>query len=242
VEAIVLCGGLGTRLRPLVADRPKSMALVQGHPFIYYLIVRLQKCGIKRMILAVGYLHEQIIAYCGDGSEFGVEIRYSVETLSLGTAGAVKQAAALVTREDFLVLNGDTYTQCAYAALRAEHLRQQADLTLALRQVTDPGRYGRVELDITGRVVGFGEKQPVIPAGTAWVNAGVYVMNRRVLNLIPGGHPYALETELIPCLLQTEARVSGYRTTGYFRDIGIPEDYCRFNDDVAAGVLKTTPI
>jgi D-glycero-alpha-D-manno-heptose 1-phosphate guanylyltransferase len=237
MEAIILCGGLGTRLRPAVADRPKPLAPVAGRPFLHYLIARLQAAGIKRMVLAVSYLHEQITACCGNGAHLGVMLRYAVEPTPLGTAGAVKQAAGLVTGEDFLVLNGDTYLQLEYATLENEHCRSQADLTLTLRSVADAARYGRVELDGAGRILRFGEKSQG-PTSVAWVNAGAYVMNRRVLSLIPGERRSSLETELVPRLLQAGRPVFGYPATGYFRDIGVPEDYYRFIQDVAAGVVE----
>jgi NDP-sugar pyrophosphorylase family protein len=237
VEAIILCGGLGTRLRAAVADRPKALAPVQGRPFLHYLLARLKNYGIDRLVLAVSYLHEQMMNCCGEGAEWGVAIRYAVEPVRLGTAGAVKHAARLVTTEDFLVLNGDTYAQLDYRALAAEHREHQADLTMALRQVAKANRYGRVESDATGRVVRFAEK-PGAVAGESLVNAGVYVMNRRVLSLIPDQRQFALETELLPQLLQVGRKVYGYIITGYFCDIGIPEDYVHFIHDVAAGVVS----
>jgi D-glycero-alpha-D-manno-heptose 1-phosphate guanylyltransferase len=236
VEAIILCGGLGTRLRPVVADRPKPLAPVQGRPFLHYLISELKKSGIDRLILAVSYLHEQIMNCCGNGAAFGAVIQYAVEPVRLGTAGAVKQAARLGGAEDFLVLNGDTYAQLDYLALVAEHLRQQADLTMALHRSANTERYGRVELDVTGQIVSFAEKSSEM-AGEPLINAGVYVMNRRILSLIPGQRKLALETELLPQLLQMGRKIYGYRTTGYFRDIGLPEDYYQFSADVAAGLI-----
>jgi D-glycero-alpha-D-manno-heptose 1-phosphate guanylyltransferase len=219
-----------------VADRPKPLAPVRGRPFLHYLIARLHTFRVDRLVLAVSYLHEQIGAYCGDGAQWGVAIRYAVEPVPRGTAGAVKQAAAMVDGADFLVLNGDSYVQVDYAALGAEHCQHRAELTLTLRPATASSRYGRVELDTAGRIVYFGEKEPE-KGGAALINAGVYVMSRRTLGLIPDQGRMSLETELLPRLLQAERPIYGYRTAGYFRDIGIPEDYYQFIGDVAAGVI-----
>jgi NDP-sugar pyrophosphorylase family protein len=239
MEAVILCGGLGTRLRPAVGDRPKALAPVQGRPFLDYLIANLKKSGISRLVLATGYLSDRIVAEYGDGSRYGVALRYVVEPMALGTAGAVKYAAALLETEDFLALNGDTYAQIDYQALMEEHFRRQADLTVALRQVVAAERFGRVTLGPDGRIVRFLEKAPEgTISGKSWINAGAYVMNRRVLSWIPDQRRYALETELIPLLLQEGLKIYGWATTGYFRDIGVPEDYYQFIRDVAVGVIQ----
>jgi D-glycero-alpha-D-manno-heptose 1-phosphate guanylyltransferase len=238
MEAVILCGGLGTRLRPAVRDRPKALAPVQGRPFLDYLIANLKKFGINRLVLATGYLSDRIAAVYGDGSRYGVALRYAVEPTALGTAGAVKHATALLETENFLVLNGDTYSQIDYQALLKEHIRRQTDLTVALRQVATTERFGQVTLGPDSRIVRFLEKAPEgTIAGKSWINAGVYVMNRRVLSWIPDQRRYALETELIPLLLQEDLKIYGWATAGYFRDIGVPEDYYQFIRDVAEGLI-----
>jgi NDP-sugar pyrophosphorylase family protein len=186
------------------------------------------------LILAVSYLSDQIVTAYGDGSEYGVTIRYAIEPVGLGTAGAVKNAAPFVETEDFLVLNGDTYAQLDYGALAEYHHRHQADLTITLRQADANRRYGWVELKRDGRIARFAEKGPAV--GEQLINAGVYVMNRRVLSWIPDQHQFAMETELIPLLLQNDLKMYGWITDGYFRDIGVPEDYYQFIRDIETGL------
>ena len=215
MQAIILAGGLGTRLRSVVSDGPKPMALVEGKPFLEYVLQGLKKSGIDDIIFAVGYKGGMVEEYFGDGSRFGIRARYAYEEELLGTAGAIKNAGKYVTDEQFFVLNGDTFYQMA----------------LVLRGVPDISRYGAARLT-DGLLTAFNEKNGNTGAGT--INGGVYLMKRALLDEIPEGK-VSLENECIPRWMQEERRLGGIVNDGYFIDIGVPEDYFRFQEDVRKG-------
>lgn len=229
MQAVLLAGGLGTRLRSVVNDRPKPMADVLGYPFLEYLILELKKHGITKIVLAVGYMGESIETYFGTGEKLGIEIRYSYEKEQLGTAGAIKNAAQHILDSEFFVLNADTFYQAAYLdALRLFRM-EQADMVLVLRKVDDISRYGSVRLEGT-RVEGFNEK--ISEQRPGLINGGIYIMKKQVLDCIPEGKKCSLENEIIPELLKSGKNVRGTINEGYFIDIGIPSDYFQFIQDV----------
>ena len=217
MQAIILAGGLGTRLRSVVSDRPKPMALVEGKPFLEYVLQGLKKSGIDDIIFAVGYKGGMVEEYFGDGSRFGIRARYAYEEELLGTAGAIKNAGKYVTDEQFFVLNGDTFY----------HL----EMALVLRGVPDISRYGAAR-PTDGLLTAFNEKNGNTGAGT--INGGVYLMKRALLDEIPEGK-VSLENECIPRWMQEGRRLGGIVNDGYFIDIGVPEDYFRFQEDVRKG-------
>ncbi|MFH1153444.1 MAG: nucleotidyltransferase family protein [Pseudomonadota bacterium] len=217
VQALILAGGMGTRLGPLTAGTPKPLLDVGGLPFINYLLWNLKRNGIRDIIVSVGYLAREIITVLTDGSDLGIRLTYSIETEPLGTGGALKLAQNLLD-EAFFVLNGDTLFDIDYADL-GFCLTSDVCVALALREVEDTSRYGRVLLD-EGRVMHFSEKN--LP-GQGYVNGGVYAMRKRVLDRIPPGRA-SLETDLFPDLAGRNhlgARV--YH--GFFLDIGLPLTY-----------------
>lgn len=233
MEAILLAGGLGTRLRGVVSDRPKPMALVQDRPFMEYVIRELAAGGIGKIIFAVGYKGSMVEEYFQDGKSMGVETAYAYEKELLGTGGAIKNAAGYMAEDQALVLNADTFYRMDYSRLVKLKAEKQLDMALVLREVGDVSRYGQAVLK-DGMLAGFNEKTSEKRPGT--INGGVYLMTRQLIDQIPEGK-VSLEYDMIPRWMEEGKRLGGFVNDGYFIDIGIPEDYYRFIEDVEKGVL-----
>ncbi|UBF26009.1 HAD-IIIA family hydrolase [Kovacikia minuta CCNUW1] len=223
LEAIILVGGEGTRLRSVVCDRPKPMAEVAGKPFVEHLVIALKAQGIRRIIFSTGYLGEQVAAYFGTGDRWDVEITYSQEAVPLGTGGAVRLALAQVKGDRCLVLNGDSYCRLELASLLAFHRQRHASATLQLVLVEDCSRYGSVVMDSQGAVQSFREKQ--VGLGAGWVNAGVYLLERQAIEQIPPNQALSIETEFFP--QQVGRGLYAFTGTGTLLDIGTPESYAQ---------------
>ena len=258
MQAILLCGGMGTRLRSVVSDRPKPMADICGKPFLQYLLEMLRDKGITEVIFALGYMGEMIEEYFQDGSAFGLKIAYSYEEEPLGTGGAIRNALPKILEEEVLVLNADTYFPMDYQGLLRFHQENDGDFSLATRAVPDISRYGAVRRDAAGRILawneklgdggqqlGEGSKQPI--EGNAQqavssshktlageINGGIYVMKKSLIAEIPEGKQ-SLEQDCIPKWLSEGKRIFGLPFEGYFMDIGIPKDYQQFITDVEQG-------
>lgn len=235
MQAILLCGGMGTRLRSVVSDRPKPMADICGKPFLQYLLEMLRDKGITEVIFALGYMGEMIEEYFHDGSAFGLKIAYSYEEEPLGTGGAIRNALPKILEEEVLVLNADTYFPMDYQGLLRFHQENDGDFSLATRAVPDISRYGAVRRDAAGRILAWNEKlgdggQPL--AGE--INGGIYVMKKSLIAEIPEGKQ-SLEQDCIPKWLSEGKRIFGLPFEGYFMDIGIPKDYQQFITDVEQG-------
>jgi len=228
LKAALLVGGLGTRLRPVVSDRPKSLALVDGKPFLVRLLHRLRGFGVSDIVLCAGYRWEEIRAALGDGTSLGVRLTYSVEDAPLGTAGALRHALPHL-HQTFLALNGDSIVNIDLRQLTRFHLDRKAAATLALTTVDDASPYGLVEADAGGRITSFLEKKAGRTGG-GWVNAGVYVLEPSVLEPIEEGRAVSLEQEALPSLLNAGSVVCGYRVQSPLLDIGTPEGYLRSQD------------
>lgn len=230
MQALILAGGAGTRLRSVLGDNlNKPMAPVAGKPFLEYLIMRLQRQGIDDIILCVGYKADLIQSYFGDGARWGVHLSYSRETDFLGTGGALKLAESLIHGDAFYVLNGDSFFDVDLAALARFHQAVGAQATLALASVENAARYGAVRLDAeTGRIVEFAEKDETPRAGL--INGGVYLLTRAALDQTPAGQVCSLEREVFPALLAAGA-LYGQPCSGFFIDIGVPADYARLQAD-----------
>ena len=222
VFAFVLCGGHGTRLRPVLSDRPKSMALISGTPFLQLLLDRLRCQGVDDVILGTGYMAEKIERYFGSGNKFTVRIRYSREDEPLGTGGALKLAEPLIS-DPVLVLNGDSYVEWSLNPMLELFRAKDADIVVVLQAVADVTRYGSVALDHDGRVTEFIEKG--IRAGPGLINAGVYLLRKEVVRGLPAGTAISLERDIFPRLLDRGGY--GLVCTGLFIDIGIPDDFKR---------------
>jgi D-glycero-alpha-D-manno-heptose 1-phosphate guanylyltransferase len=223
IEAVVLAGGLGTRLRTAVPDLPKPMAPVAGRPFLAWLLDRWIAQGVRRFVLSVGYRAAAIRSHFGT-SYGGAEIAYALEHSPLGTGGGMLLAAAQVPgNEPFLLLNGDTLLDVELRPLAEFHARRAADVTIALIPNSQEGRYGGVQVDPQGRITGFGMER------ARAANGGVYLFNRSVLQGLEAalGKATSLENELLPALILRGAHVYGMESSGGFIDIGVPEDYAR---------------
>jgi D-glycero-alpha-D-manno-heptose 1-phosphate guanylyltransferase len=221
MEAIVLAGGLGTRLRTAVPDLPKPMAPVAGRPFLAWILDQLADAGFYRAVLAVGYRHEVIRAHFGSGYR-GVELFYSVEKAPLGTGGAMRLALEQVDESPVFVLNGDTYLEADYAGLLAAHVARGVALSMAVTRVADVSRYGSLQIE-NDRICGFLEKGS---HGPGYINAGIYLIDTEVLAGIPVDTPYSFEQDLMVPGVET-LRPLAFQADGLFIDIGVPEDYER---------------
>ncbi len=233
MQAVLLAGGLGTRLRSVVSDRPKPMALIEDKPFMEYVVLELKKHGVTDIIFAVGYKGSMVEEYFQDGSRWGIHVSYAYEEELLGTAGAIKNAGRQVTEDHFLALNADTFYQIDYSRLTALSRERALDMALVLRMVPDVSRYGQALIE-DGLLTAFDEKTDEKRPGT--INGGVYLMKRSLLDAIPAGK-VSLEHDMIPKWLSEGKKLGGIINDGYFIDIGIPEDYYRFIEDVKKGAV-----
>ena len=220
-EAIVLAGGLGTRLRSVVADLPKPLAPVCGRPFVAYLLDLLAGQGMRRAVLATGYLGEQVEAVLGAFWQ-GMELVYSREPEPLGTGGAIVLALRHIHGAACFVLNGDTYLRLDYAAFDTQTCRHGAALGIALAETADVSRYGAVETR-NGCVHAFAEKGH---HGPGYINAGVYLMQRELLDAFPLGSHFSFETDVMQPMVGRQI-IAAFTNTRGFIDIGVPEDYAR---------------
>lgn len=227
MQAIILVGGFGTRLRALFPDLPKPMAPINGRPFLAYLLDSLQKQGITSVIFPVHYLREKIQDFFQDHYA-GIKISYIEEPEPLGTGGAIVNALSLVqSSEPVFVLNGDTFVKLNYRKMFHQHAQTQSDLTLALRSVADCSRYGKVMTD-DGYIIEFREKGEI---GAGLINAGVYLINPGLFKQYNLGTQFSFEKEfLFPYLGQIKPQ--SFITDDYFIDIGVPEDYARANREL----------
>lgn len=221
MEAIILAGGLGTRLQSVVSELPKCMAPVAGKPFLVYILDQLIDAGLSHVILSVGYKHQAITDYFGQEYR-GVPVSYAVENEPLGTGGGIRLAMELAKEDKVFVLNGDTLFEADLQGLLKHHLESKADISLALRQVADTKRYGAVEINPSGSIIRFLEKGAL--EGPGLINGGIYCINRKSLLNLNLPEKFSFEKDLLEKALLT---LGGFPSDAYFIDIGIPEDYER---------------
>ncbi len=227
-EAIILAGGLGTRLQSVVSDVPKCMAPVNGVPFISYIIAYLQKQDVSRFIFALGYKNEVVIDYL-EVHFSTIDKVYIIEKEQLGTGGAIKKACGAVTDENVIVVNGDTIFNISLSQLAAVHQLQQAHCTIALKKLQDFDRYGAVEKDGNGIITAFKEKQF---CASGFINGGIYAIRVADLLARPLPEKFSFEKEYLEKYIP-EKKFAGLPFNNYFIDIGVPEDYQQFQDDYA---------
>jgi len=228
MQAIILAGGQGMRIKEVTKDEiSKVMLFVNGKPFLYYILMYLKKEGIRSIVLCVGYKKEAIKEYFGNGSEYEMGINYSEENVPLGTAGAVKNAEKFIKDNSFFLLNGDTFFPINLKELLNFHRSKNAVVTLALKEMDDCYRYGRVELYKDFCVKDFIEKG-VHQSGL--INGGVYVMGKDILNVIKKDTFVSLEKDTLPSLVGKG--LYGMVFDKYFIDIGVREDYFKANDEI----------
>ncbi|HNT21608.1 MAG TPA: nucleotidyltransferase family protein [Saprospiraceae bacterium] len=219
--AIVLAGGLGTRLRPVTGDLiPKALVPVQGKPFLHWQLNYLKKQGIKKIILAVSFHAGQVIEYFGTDFQ-GLPLEYSVEKKALGTGGATKRAMTLTGNKPVFVCNGDTWFKVNLEKMRQKHRLAGHAVTLALKKMNRFDRYGSVSLGSKDRIVHFEEKKWL---ETGYINGGIYYFNPGLLRDYPPDTAFSLEKDFFEKMVK-EIKIGGYRSPASFIDIGIPEDY-----------------
>ena len=246
LEAILLVGGQGTRLRPLTIDTPKPMLPVAGRPCTEHQIARLREAGVTRVILGTSYRAEVFAEYFGDGSAFGVELVCVTETEPLGTGGAIRNVLSELRSgpdDPVLILNGDVLSGHDMAAQVAHHRERAADVTLHLINVDDPRPFGLVPTDADGRVLAFLEK-PQRPEDivTHQINAGCYVFARRVIDAIPNGRVVSVERETFPELLSAGAPVFAWIDDAYWLDLGNPLAFAKGSRDLVTGKAPSTAV
>lgn len=236
MQAVILVGGEGTRLRPLTSTVPKPVVPLVDRPFIVYMLEWLRRHGVDDVILSCGFLATSVRNVLGDGSAFDLRLRFVEEPEPRGTAGALKYAADLLD-ERFLMLNGDVLTDIDLTAQLAQHDATGATGTLALVPVADPSAYGLVRLREDSSVAEFLEKPPADQIDTNLISAGAYVLERGVLDLVPPDKPVSIEREVWPRLVGNG--LYGFEANAYWLDIGTPERYLQGTFDIIEGNVAT---
>jgi len=237
-SAILLVGGMGTRLMPLTSKTPKPMLQVAGVPFTEHQIRKAAQAGISEIVLATSYKAELFEPYFGDGRKFGIKIKYAVEESALGTGGGIRNAAALLDDCDQVVIfNGDVLSGHDLAAQIQSHINNRADVTLYLTKVKDARAYGCVELLADNQVKSFLEKMenPV----SNMINAGCYIFNRKVIDQIPANQVVSVERDTFPSFLSSGVKVYGYLDNSYWLDIGNPQALVKASADLITGVITS---
>jgi len=239
LNALVLAGGFGTRLRPLSCTRPKMLFPLANQTLLDWTLRNLSDGGVETVVLAVNYMAEALVRYFGP-TKFNIGIIYSREERPLGTGGPIKKAADLLVGEDpFLVLNGDIISDIDYRRLVKYHEERGGLATIALIRVQDPSRYGAVDLDGDGRVLRFVEKPERGMEPSNLINAGVYVMEKEVLDYIPSSRKVSTEQEVFPVLAE-KGCLYGFEAHGLWVDIGVPESYLEANQLILRKLGGTT--
>jgi mannose-1-phosphate guanylyltransferase len=243
LEAIVLVGGQGTRLRPLTIGTPKPLLPTAGVPFLAHQLARAAEAGVTRIVMATSYLASKFAEVFGDGGELGLEIVYVHEPEPLGTGGGIRNAAASLRSgpdDPVVVFNSDILSGHDLRAQLDLHRKAEAAVTLHLAEVPDPARFGCVPTDLSGRVTAFLEKTP--EPVTSQVNAGCYVFTRRFIDAIPAGRVVSVERDTFPGLIGAGEVVMGYLESAYWLDVGTPETFVRGSADLVLGELASPAV
>jgi mannose-1-phosphate guanylyltransferase len=238
LKAVILVGGEGTRLRPLTYDIPKPMVPICGKPFVEYQLDLMKRYGVDEVIFSLGYKPDSFDNHFGDGSRIGMKIHYVVEDEPLGTGGAIKNVEDYLDDEAFFVFNGDILSDFNLKEIMDIHTENKAACTLALTPVDNPTIYGVVEYDDNNCIRKFTEKPKPEEIRSNMINAGLYVMNRSVLNRMERGVNYSIERQIFPALLKEKEPMYCYLYDGYWMDIGNPSKYLTANHDVLLGKLN----
>lgn len=236
VKVVILAGGLGTRIREISDNVPKVMLPVGGKPFLEYIISNLRMQGFRQVILSVGYKSERIEDYFRDGSWLGVTIEYSKEAIPLGTGGALIKALDLIANSLFLAMNGDSYFNVVFRTLVEFHKSKKSLCTIYLREQNDKGRYGLVLLDSKSRIAEFHEKPIESESRNAYINAGVYCLEKAIFTKYPFNKYISIEETIFPEFAHTR-KMYGIIGKGTFIDIGVPNAY-----KAAEKIFKTSKI
>ena len=236
LNVAVLAGGLGTRLLPVVSDRPKALAEIHGRPFLQYLLDQLSTAGCSRVVLCTGHLGEQIERAFGKRYR-NLQISYSREMRPLGTGGALRLALPGLVSDPVLVMNGDSFCATDLRSLWDWHCRHGSQATMLLVEVPNTERYGSVKINADGAVTEFVEKKP---GGSGLINAGLYLLSRQIIDSIPEGTAVSLEHDIFPALMSHG--LYGYQERGRFLDIGTPEDFAAAEEFFAAINQRETAV
>lgn len=238
MKAVIMAGGMGTRLKAITGDKPKPMVPLLGKPLMEHILSLLLSQGYDDICAAVRYRAGDIMAHFGDGSRFGVQLQYRVEQEPLGTAGGVKNCRDFYGNEDFLVISGDAACDFDLAALMAEHKRRGAAVTLALYRHPEPLSYGLAVTDGENHIRGFVEKPDWSRVVTDLVNTGIYIVSPKAMELVPEGKEFDFARDLFPLLLSRGETLLGLPMEGYWCDVGSPLSYYRCCVDALEGRLK----
>ena len=217
ITAVVLCGGLGTRLQEVLPNKPKVLAEINGVPFIYYLLGKIEKTGCRNVILCTGHLAEQVESLLGNKYR-ELTIVYSKESNPMGTGGALLNAEQYIATNYALVMNGDSYVECDFRDYYYWHIKVGANISMIVKETSDASRYGSLSLGTKDRITQFQEKVCNYERAGKFINAGVYLMDHQIFQKIPETFPVSLEKEVFPNLLSDG--LFGYRIDGHFIDIG----------------------
>ncbi|MFW5780691.1 MAG: nucleotidyltransferase family protein [Bacillota bacterium] len=234
MKAVIMAGGKGTRLKPLTNDIPKPMIKIIDKPVMEHIINLLRDHNITEIGVTLGHLSQQIIDYFGDGSQFGVELRYFIEDEPLGTAGSVKSAQNFVS-EDFLVISGDAFTNMNLSKAIRYHFAKDSIFTLIAQPHPHPEGLGTLEIDYNNKVIDFVEKPEEIKPSL--INTGIYIINKRLLNIIPEGF-YDFGKQLLPSLI---GKIFAYVTYDYWSDIGTLSSYYYTNYLISQELIDNKP-
>lgn len=226
--AIILAGGMGTRLKTIISDLPKPMAPIMNVPFLTYQLNYLKHFGIKKVIFSVGYLSEKIIAHYNQSFE-NISIEYSIEKNPLGTGGGIRMAMSNLNEDLVLILNGDSFFDLNLEQFYNLHLEQKSEFSLALRYVNNSERYGNIEFNSSNQITSFIEKNQLNQSG--YINAGVYILSKKLYlqNTKPNIN-FSIEKDFFEKQLN-QLIIKGFEFKDYFIDIGIPEDYLKAQND-----------
>lgn len=217
IDVMILCGGRGTRLRPVISDRPKALAKIGNKPFLEILIDSITEQGFHNIILCVGYMKEQIQDNFRQDKEYN--LIFSEEETPLGTGGAVKRALSLIKTDLFIVLNGDSISRIDFRDFIRFHINKKSFMSMALFRSTDAADFGSVRMDSNKRIIDFKEKA----TGEGFINAGIYIMNKNISSFMPEGNSFSLEDDVFPYIVKNNCY--GYLLESEFIDIGTPERY-----------------
>lgn len=238
MKAIILAGGEGTRLKAVTGERPKPMVPLLGRPLMEYTLLWLRQYGFTEICAAVRYRAQDIIDHFGDGSAFGVSLRYKTETDAWGTAGAVRRCRAFIGEEDVLIVSGDAACDFDLRMLWHRHRERRPAATLALCRRSEPLRYGLAVTEESGRIRSFIEKPDWRHVVTDLVNTGIYVLSPHALDAVPADRSCDFARDLFPALLRDGAPLLGLPMEGYWRDIGTPLSYYQCCVDALEGRLE----
>lgn len=238
MQAIILAGGFGTRLKPVTDECPKPALPIMGRPFLEYQLDLLEQIGVKRVTFSLHYLAEKIQEIFGDGSQYGMEFFYAIENEPLGTGGGIKNCEEFLNDDPVVIFNGDVLTDLDLNDVITFHNDNKARITITMTPVEDPTPYGVIFTKPDGRILKFLEKPKREEATQNTINAGIYIYERDVFDEIPPGVNYSVERGLYPKMLENNQPLYGFKTEKYWLDIGTPEKFLKAHWDLMDSNLK----